>query len=127
MNDDPEIRRRFAALRDENGARTPGFEEVLRRDRPKPYIGMRVLAVACLVVAATIVTLLRTSHELTSSAPDIAGLSLARWRAPTDFLLDTPGRELLYAVPRIGEADALDLFPNPHSGPRRPTNQEPPS
>ena len=127
MNDDLEIRKRFAAMRDENGANTPGFEEVLQRVPPKPYIGPRVLApAACLVVAAAIVTVLRTSPDHTASAPDIAGLSLAQWRAPTDFLLDTPGRELLYAVPRIGDADTLDLFPNPHTGPRRPTSQEPP-
>jgi hypothetical protein len=128
VNDDLEIRRRFAALREEDRARTPGFEEVLRRARPTPYIGLRVLApAACLIVAAAIVTVLHTSHDLTSSVPGIAGLSLAHWRAPTDFLLDTPGREVLYAVPRIGEADALDPFPNPRSSPRRPTGQEPPS
>jgi hypothetical protein len=128
VNDDLEIRKRFVALRDEDRARTPGFEEVLRRARPKPYVGLRVLApAACLVVAAAIVTVFHTSPDLTASAPGVADPSLAHWRAPTDFLLDTPGRELLYAVPRIGEADALDVFPNPHSSPQRPTGQEPPS
>jgi hypothetical protein len=128
VNDDLEIRKRFAALRDEDRARTPGLEKVLRRARPKSYIGLRALAAtAGVLVAAAIVSVLHSSHDLTASAPGIAGPSLAHWRAATDFLLDTPGRELLYAVPRIGEADALDLFPTPHSSPRRPTGREPPS
>jgi hypothetical protein len=28
--------------------------------------------------------------------------AVAQWIAPTDFLLDTPGREIVHTVPRIG-------------------------
>ena len=29
--------------------------------------------------------------------------SIEQWTAPTDFLLETPGRELVETVPRIGD------------------------
>jgi hypothetical protein len=32
--------------------------------------------------------------------------SITEWKAPTDFLLETPGRELLRTVPRFGELKA---------------------
>jgi hypothetical protein len=127
VNDDPDIRKRFAALRDEDRSRAPAFEEVLRRGPRQPHISPALAAAACLVVGAAIVAVLHTAHEPTASTPGGAVATLALWRAPTDFLLDTPGRELLYAVPRIGETDALNPFPTPHGSPRRPTGQEPPS
>ena len=33
-----------------------------------------------------------------------SALSLTDWHSPTDFLLTTPGSELLHAVPHIGES-----------------------
>src|SRR6476659_5864137 len=41
--------------------------------------------------------------ECAHKAADVSVASLAEWKAPTDFLLETPGRELLRTVPEIGE------------------------
>lgn len=117
MNDDAELRNHFAALRDEELARIPAFERVLRT-LPRPHTGLRAIAVsACLVVVASL-SVLHMFRERTPPAPVLAVPSLAQWRAPTDFLLDTPGRELLHSIPRIGEplSDEFTL---------RPTGQEP--
>ncbi len=61
--------------------------------------------VAAAIAAAAIVSLLRQSRE--PATPDrelVAAQSLAEWRAPSDVLLETPGRELLRATPRLGES-----------------------
>jgi hypothetical protein len=33
----------------------------------------------------------------------IREISITEWRSPTDFLLRTPGEEILQVIPRIGE------------------------
>jgi hypothetical protein len=120
VNEDLDIRKRFAAMRDEDAARIPGFEHVLlQRAHPKPYIRFRrFAAIACLLLAAGVASLLHHTHQSTT-AYSVAAPSLAQWRAPTDFLLYTPGRELLYTIPQIGEAfsDELIIVPKqePHS------------
>lgn len=120
MNDDAELRKRFAALRDEELARIPGFEQVVRRMRLRPHMGLRALAVSAALVVLGIATVPHIFREPTPPAPDVVVPSLAQWRAPTDFLLNTPGRELLQAIPHIGESlsDEFTL---------RPTGQEPQS
>lgn len=41
-------------------------------------------------------------HKQTDRALTEA-VSIAQWKSPTAFLMDTPGREMLRTVPRIGE------------------------
>jgi hypothetical protein len=120
VNDELEIRKRFASMRNEDSSRISRFEHVLERVRTKSYLGLRPLvAASCLLIATIVVSVAYRSYERVPATSGIAAPSLAHWRAPTDFLLDTPGRELLYAIPQIGEAssDELKVFPN----------QEPPS
>jgi hypothetical protein len=141
---DRELHARFAALRAEDAARMPGFDQVLRRaGRRKSRRPGRLLPAAGLaaaLVAVISVTLLRKSPEPLAHVADVPAASpagamspaspaLADWRAPTDFLLDTPGRALLETVPRIGPASSSGARqrrsedPTPH----RPTGEEHPS
>ena len=75
-------------------------------------IGRR-LAVACLTAALTIAALWTTwranqpplgrrDEHLRSAALDPVRFGDALWRAPTDFLLDVPGVELLRTTPALG-------------------------
>jgi hypothetical protein len=119
VNSDQEFRERFGSLRREDAKRAPGFERVLQRSRRRPSSRLGALAMSCLLVAAMAVTVLQISHRA-RPAPHDATLSLANWRAPTDFLLNTPGRELLRTVPQIGRPSGLlrpfpDLDDPPHS------------
>lgn len=127
MNSDQEIRAQFAALSREDAQRAPDFERVLKRSRRGPASGVGVLAAASfLLLAAMVAAVVQISHRA-RRAPQEATLSLADWRAPTDFLLNTPGRELLRTVPRIGEPPGL-LRPFPglyDPPPSRRTGQEP--
>lgn len=100
--------------------RTPPFEDVwsravaesaaARAARPrKPRIRLAVAAaaVAVAVLGATIGWWIdsRRSRELDRALA--AAAAVGEWRAPLDFLLETPGREWLASTPRWGPgADA---------------------
>jgi hypothetical protein len=124
MTDDTDLHERFAALRREDAVRTPPFSRLINRRqgravaragnvehtrevtraRASPYrlspgAAFRAFA-ACFTVAA-LVFVYRTPRPRAPAAPGAAPW-LADWRAPTDFLLDTPGRALLRSVPTIG-------------------------
>ncbi len=104
MNDDPDLRAAFAAWRRRDAARTPDFEAVLRRARrASPRPAWRPAALACLVLAAMTAVLWRLAPERLPDTRPAPAVSLTDWRSQTDFLLATPGSELLHAVPRIGE------------------------
>jgi hypothetical protein len=126
VKDELELRSRFAALRSEDAARTPSFEQVLRRARPKDDIRLRALAATVCVVAIAVTGIVL--HVTAKRAPRVLeAASLAHWRAPTDFLLYTPGRELLHSVPSIGEPLPVVLrrFPSLDITPFHPVGQEP--
>ena len=103
LNDDPMLRERFASLRRAEEARVPGFERVMARAGRRTNRGLWRLAMAASVAlaAATVVTV-QVSHPQRSAMIHAAAPMLADWRAPTDFLLDTPVRELLHTVPDMG-------------------------
>jgi hypothetical protein len=43
--------------------------------------------------------------------PEQAPASITSWKPATDFLLQTPGRELVDGVPAIGEWDGVAFSP----------------
>jgi hypothetical protein len=45
-----------------------------------------------------------TSHRPRIKAPRRTDLLISRWRSPTEFLLRTPGNELLRIVPRLDDS-----------------------
>ena len=114
MSADQDLREQFSSLRREDAGRTPSFHRVLQKLKRTHSIDARLRAlIACLAIAATALPVFWNFHHRAATAPAIAAPWLADWRAPTDFLLNTPGRELLRAVPQIGEpsSDVLRLFP----------------
>jgi hypothetical protein len=105
MNDDRDLREVFAAWRRRDAARAPDFEAVLRRARTVPRArAWQPAALACLALGAMTVVLWRLAPEPAPTGRPASTLSLTDWRSSTDFLLATPGSELLHAVPRIGES-----------------------
>jgi hypothetical protein len=100
-NDDRDLRARFAALRQEEEAQAPRFAlPATRAVRRRRTPGLIPVAECALAIAAAIFVLRFVALEPRRPSAPVA--SLTEWRAPTDFLLETPGRELLRTVPALG-------------------------
>jgi len=105
---DEELRELFSVLRGEDEAHAPPFmaEQGRRRNGPPLPSGWRLAAAS--VFAATV--LLAVLVWLRHGPPRIPGvpgrgpvpvISITEWKPPTDFLLNTPGREILRTAPVI--------------------------
>lgn len=108
QQDDSDLRKLFAAIRESDGDLIPSFQRVWNASRlrqPKPA-GVRILRLAVFVFLVLLGVHLVNRPE-TKPVKQLAG-SLSKWKAPTDFLLKTPGMEVLQSVPTFGAA--------PHSG-----------
>jgi anti-sigma factor RsiW len=65
------------------------------------------LAGATATIMATLIiglTLYRREIRTVPETELTAAQKLAEWRAPSDALLETPGREILWTTPRLGES-----------------------
>ena len=91
MNDDL-LRDAFAELRQSEAARAPRFL-TLWPARPKRRQAAALRKFFLATVLLIIVALSVRRHEQPS---------ITAWKAPTDFLLVTPGRELLQSTPDMG-------------------------
>ncbi len=117
------IRRAFAALREDDRRHTPNFDRLLSRPATSPRTratGRRaILAAAVLVALVTVAGLwwLLPSAPMERAEEDATGVSLASWQAPTDVLLETPGRSLFVELPAVGGSGFL-----PPTASGRPTN-----
>jgi hypothetical protein len=100
---DEALRGRFAALRGEDERGSPGFAGLWQMRARMPRRRNYWLATAvCAVVILAGLFLLRSMQRV----PEVNTMaSITEWKAPTDFLLETPGRELLRTVPRVGESN----------------------
>jgi hypothetical protein len=132
MTDDSRLRDRFALMRSDDAARTPAFAQLLQRARPGVrYPAFRLRAGAVAVTASLLavfaaVTLWQVPHVHTTTS-GTAVPPLAAWRSPTEFLLDTPGREVLRLVPEFGRPLSRTPDLSPHLDdmtPARPAEQE---
>jgi hypothetical protein len=97
--EDDDLRRAFAELRRADAESAPAYDRV--RGRPQ---GVRVeVPTGTLLVAASLVAAVIAGLAVRRPAPPPpAFVSLEHWTAPTDFLLETPGREILHGEPGIG-------------------------
>ena len=106
--EDRELARRFAALRRAELEAAPPFRRVWAaaqaQRRPLPRVRFVVAA-----VALTILGLLWLRPDPGRAPESGISPSIAQWRSPTDFLLATPGRELLSTVPALGGRAILGL------------------
>jgi len=83
----------FHRLRDEDLARVPPFHVAARSKR-----AWRPLLAAAAALVIVVLGILAFHHR----RPPVTE-SIVTWKAPTDFLLRTPGSELLSTVPQIPE------------------------
>ncbi|HWX25412.1 MAG TPA: hypothetical protein VN083_10235 [Vicinamibacteria bacterium] len=117
---DKTLRDAFAWARDAEGGEAPAFARVLaeaRKGRRHRRRGALRLALAGVGAVMLVLVLLRRPVSLPEEthAP-----SVMDWRSPTDFLLQTPGREVLEApalgggLPDYSRIPGLDgLSPDP--------------
>jgi len=109
MKEDPEDRRlhlRFRKLEKEVESFAPPYsipEPKPRRVRIRFARPVPVFAVTAVVAAVAIGIGLRDTRPPLSPAFDAV-----LWRGQTDFLLDTPGRDLLFTVPTVDDVPDLD-------------------
>ena len=102
MRNDQDLRDRFAALRGENQSCAGEFHSFVRASRPIPGRVRAWLAVP-VVLAVILAVLAISGRYLDRHHPANPQVSIAEWKSPTDFLLQTPGMEVLLTVPKIGE------------------------
>ncbi len=96
MNDDRDLRDAFARLRESEMRSAPRFAvHEKRRRRLVPR-----LAIAALLLVLTLAGAYVARRTQQRPVPP-ANVTLSTWRAPTDFLLQTPGSELLDSTPRL--------------------------
>lgn len=98
---DDALRGRFAVLRREEEEHVPEFASLWRGRVRAPRGKARwVVAAACALIVVVAVLWSRSGKR---GPEEVSVASITEWKAPTDFLLETPGRELLRTVPEIGE------------------------
>lgn len=98
--DDADLRARFEALRQEDATLLPSF--AVPRPRPVARHPARWIAAGALAAAAA--TVLWVLGDRRTGNRIALDLGAAVWAAPTDFLLETPGRDLLREIPQLGGA-----------------------
>lgn len=123
-DDDRDLREQFVRLRDSSAAGASAFGDVIARGRARrARSAARWRAGAGGVAVAALALLLwNTRHNRGDGAPAVANVSplavdlgAVTWRGPTDFLLDTPGREFLQSVPEL----QVDIQVAPVTAPSR--------
>jgi hypothetical protein len=112
-DDDRDLKDRFAARRRDEESRVPGFAGMWATAqrvsaggasagrRRKTVSGVRLFTAAVVIAALAGVYRMAAPPEPAPAVDWQLAASLAAWRAPTDFLLNTPGRETLRTVPRL--------------------------
>jgi hypothetical protein len=117
-NEDRELRELFARLREEDRARIPSFRAPAAREAPRWMWAPRIAIAAAIVLITLVLAWPDRPRHVALQSVD---LGAAAWPSPTDFLLITPGSELLRTVPAVGSPDdwtAIDLrgrLPAPES------------
>ena len=94
MNDDRDLREAFARLREIDAESTPRFAMPCAQPRPRRRM-IPAIAVVLLLVTTLVVYITRPK---VAPRPEIR---IESWRAPTDFLLKTPGAELTSSIPHL--------------------------
>jgi hypothetical protein len=98
---DDDLRDRFTVLRREVEQGVPKFASLWRgRARVPLGMGRWLVAAGCALIVVVSILWLRSAQR---KAEDVSVASITDWNSPTEFLLETPGRELLRTVPEIGE------------------------
>jgi hypothetical protein len=94
MNGDDDLREAFARLRDADAQDTPRFAMPCVQPRKRMRM-LPAIATVLLLVAIVVVYVARPTSDRR------AEVRIETWRAPTDFLLKTPGSDLTSSVPQL--------------------------
>ena len=124
-DDDRDLRDRFEQLRHEDRSHVPTFRVPAARDASRSRWPVRI-AVAAAIALIALVLARPDPPSVTSGQFD---LGVTAWRSPTDFLLVTPGGEMLRTVPAVGSPNdwsPIDL-PTRLPMPESTRSQRPPS
>jgi hypothetical protein len=123
---DDDLRALFATLRSEDAARATPFAIPRPRKDTAP-IPLRWATAAGLAAAALVALAVVHARRAARAERFRAYASVTAWRAPTDFLLDTPGRALLRGVPGVvlpAVRTAPEPSPRPDGDTTRPSQRE---
>ncbi len=105
--EDRDLRELFRKLRQEDQQSAPSFRKiwttsVSRQSHPRPLLRFAVAVSVFLLFGLSIYLVERAMIQ---TAPQTAPVyTFSEWKAPTDFLLQTPGRELLQSAPAFGRS-----------------------
>ena len=115
-----ELRLLLEAERAADEAAAPSLQELLLRAAPaRPSFGAGGLLIRAAAAVIAIVVTARLVHS-GGERPrprdrSSAAMTLAEWRSPTEFLLETPGSEIWTEVPSLGSAPTVPA-PSPTKG-----------
>lgn len=118
MANDRDLRELFAGLRREDRAHAGDFSIFLQRARPRAS-SIRLFAWVAAGMAVTIAVVVMSMPRSERRGIGSPEISITEWKSSTDFLLSTPGLELLRTIPSIGEWPA----PMGSGGGRRKSRQ----
>lgn len=107
-HDDEGLRLRFQKLQEEVDSIAPPFsvpDPAPKRFRIHVFRPVPAFAMAAAVAALAIGIGLRDTQ-----VPLSPGYDGVLWRGPTDFLLSTPGRDLLFTLPSLDGVPDLDAL-----------------
>jgi hypothetical protein len=108
MNDN-DLRKQFEELRGDDARVVPRFHIPRGRRAPRP----RLLAASAMILILSAVLLaaigIRARSTTFSESDRMVVQSVAAWRAPTRFLLRTPGEEFLTTTPLIPDVSSVLL------------------
>ena len=99
---DRELSRLFEAERRADESDAPDLEALLARTRRRRSMipdHRLVPAVAMAILVAATLLLVRGARRPVTPATE--AVQLADWKSPTEFLLETPGSELLTQIPTL--------------------------
>jgi hypothetical protein len=100
------LHERFAELRAEERRAVPRFDAMPRERRRR--VAWRMIAVTTTLLLVVIISVTIRPHPTKFSDSDrAAARSVAEWQPPTDFLLRTPGSEMLTSTPRIPDLKGI--------------------
>jgi hypothetical protein len=104
MDDERDLQARFHELRNEELRLAPRF----RLQRGRRVAPRRLVATAAALILLVLVAVITVrSRRTTFSDSDHAAVrKLAAWHPPTDFLLQTPGSEILVRTPVIPDVSS---------------------
>lgn len=91
----------------------PAFADLIVRPATVPARRRWALAssTALATVAACALVIWNVRDACPGAAPASVAYSFGNWQAPTDFLLETPGRDLLSTVPSFEVKDEIPKIP----------------